>query len=269
METPFPPFDPDGKGSHDADNMPTRLRDISLRSIFPNLLTLLAICAGLTSIRFGIDGRIELAVGAIIFAGFLDGIDGRVARFLKSTSRFGAEMDSLADFLNFGVAPALLLYFTLLNEVQSLGWIVALIFVSCACMRLARFNAMLDGPEQPDWQNRFFVGVPAPAGALLVLLPLYVHLLGVDKSEWLAWCAACFTLFVAFLLVSNIPTFSGKEFSKKIRRDLVPPFMIFAVFFIAALISYPWKVLGICAILYLLFIPFSIRSHRQYAAKAE
>ncbi len=262
MENPFPPFDPDGDDRNEVatEEAAVRLRDIPLRTIFPNLLTLLAICSGLTSIRFAIEGRIELAVGAVIFAGFLDGIDGRVARFLKSTSRFGAEMDSLADFVNFGVAPALLLYFTLLSEAKSLGWIAVLIYASCACLRLARFNVALDDPNQPEWHNRFFVGVPAPAGALIVLLPVYLLLLGAEKQPYLALPVIVYTLVCGFLMVSNLPTFSGKNISQKLRRDLVLPFMICVVFLAAAVISYPWELLSMIAVLYLCSLPFSYRT---------
>jgi len=270
MESPFPPFDPDGDNlpTVQATETPTRLRDVPLRTIFPNVLTLLAICSGLTSIRFAIEGRLELAVAAIIFAAFLDGIDGRVARFLKSTTRFGAEMDSLADFVNFGVAPALLLYFTILNGLP-FGWTVSLVYASCACLRLARFNVTLDDPNQPEWQYRFFVGVPAPAGALLALLPIYVQLLGVPVNPIHSGFSILFTLGCGLLMVSNIPTFSGKNISEKIRSDLFLPIMILAVFLTAVLLSYPWKVLAAVAILYLISIPFSVRNWRRYNARAE
>jgi len=268
METPFPPFDPDGDEEKDSPSSetPVRLRDIPLRAIFPNLLTLLAICSGLTSIRFAIEGRIELAVAAIIFAGFLDGIDGRVARFLKSTSRFGAEMDSLADFVNFGVAPAMLLYFTLLYEVRSLGWIAALIYASCACLRLARFNVMLDNPDEPDWHKRFFTGVPAPAGAIIALLPVYIKLLGFEFTDVTAFMVMIYTILCGFLMVSNLPTFSGKDFGK-IRRDVVLPVMILAVFLAGAAITYPWEFFTILAVTYLATLPFSRASHKRLAAE--
>lgn len=269
MENLFPPFDPDGDEDKIAptDDTSVRLRDIPLRAIFPNLLTLLAICSGLTSIRFAIDGRIEFAVAAIIFAGILDGVDGRVARFLKSTSRFGAEMDSLADFVNFGVAPAMLLYFTLLSEARSLGWIAALIYASCACLRLARFNVMLDNPNAPEWRSRFFTGVPAPAGAVIALLPIYLLLIGVEKTEAFALIATCFTLLCGFFMVSNIPTFSGKNITAKVRTDVVLPVMILAVFLAAVLFSYPWYTLTACALLYLASIPFSRRNWNRYKVK--
>jgi len=268
LESPFPPFDPDGEQNDlpaPVNNGQVRLRDIPLRSIFPNLLTLLAICSGLTAIRFAIEGRTELAVAAIIFAGFLDGIDGRVARFLKSTSRFGAEMDSLADFVNFGVAPAMLLYFTMLSETRSLGWIAALIYASCACLRLARFNVMLDAKDQPAWRSGYFTGVPAPAGALIVLLPVYLSLLQLLDADGLSfWFVLFYVLGCGFLMVSTFPTFSGKNFTARIRRDLVMPVMIFAVMLTAAIITYPWRVLAFIAIAYLVSIPFSIRSFAKH-----
>lgn len=266
MENPFPPFDPDGDEDQvsSMDETAVRLRDIPLRTIFPNLLTLLAICSGLTAIRFAIDGRIEFAVAAIIFAGFLDGIDGRVARFLKSTTRFGAEMDSLADFVNFGVAPAMLLYFTILSNAHAIGWIAALLYVICACLRLARFNVMLDNSDLPEWRNRFFIGVPAPAGALVVLMPLYLILLGVENTEAWAWFTTLYTLCAGFLMVSNLPSFSGKNISEKIRRDLVTPLMILSVFLAAFLFSYPWSTLTAVSLLYIASLPFSYRNWYRY-----
>jgi len=262
MDGPFPPFDPDGE---EVDTSPShvRLRDIPLRTIFPNLLTLLAICSGLTAIRFAIEQRIELAVAAIIFAGFLDGIDGRVARFLKSTTRFGAQMDSLADFVNFGVAPALILYFTVLSYVPSLGWVVVLLYASSACLRLARFNVMLENENAPDWHANFFVGVPAPAGALIALLPVYLILKGVEVTDAFAWASCFFTLICGYLMVSSIPTFSGKKMAMTVRRDLVLPLMIMAVFMAAIVLSYPWYTLSGLALVYLISIPLAYRKWNQ------
>src|SRR5437763_7069974 len=148
-----------------------RFRPIPVRMLVPNLITLLALCAGLTAIRLAFEQRLEWAVAAVIFAALLDGIDGRVARMLKGTSRFGAELDSLADFVNFGVAPALILYFWGLHELKSAGWIAALVLAICAGLRLARFNVMADDPDRPAWASNFFVCIPAPAGAITVLLP--------------------------------------------------------------------------------------------------
>src|SRR5579864_687009 len=159
-----------------------RFRRIPVRTLVPNMVTLLALCAGLTAIRMAFENRYVLALAAIVFAAILDGIDGRLARFLKGTSRFGAELDSLSDFVCFGVAPALILYFWGLHELKSAGWIAAMVFAICACMRLARFNVMIDDPDRPAWTANFFVGMPAPAGAITVLLPIYVQFLGVPHS---------------------------------------------------------------------------------------
>jgi CDP-diacylglycerol---serine O-phosphatidyltransferase len=137
-----------------------RFRPIPVRMLVPNVITLLAICAGLTAIRLSTEGRMGLAVGAIVFAAILDGIDGRVARMIKGQSKFGAELDSLADFVNFGVAPALILYFWGLHDLKSAGWIAAMVFAICAALRLARFNVMVDDPDKPAWASNFFVGVP-------------------------------------------------------------------------------------------------------------
>src|ERR671926_172860 len=155
-----------------------RFRLIPVRTLVPNLITLLALCAGLTAIRLAVEDKLEWAVAAIVFAAMLDGIDGRVARLLKGTSRFGAELDSLADFFNFGAAPALILYFWGLHELGNVGWIAAMVFAICAGLRLARFNVMIDDPNRPAWAANFFVGMPAPAGAITALLPLYLYFLG-------------------------------------------------------------------------------------------
>src|SRR5713226_10579911 len=165
----FPPFEPDRD-----EPKRRRFRPIPVRTLVPNLITLLALCAGLTAVRLAIEGKLEFALAAIVLAAVLDGIDGRIARLIKGTSRFGAELDSLADFVNFGVAPALILYFWELHELKSAGWIAALVFAICAALRLARFNVMIEDPNRPAWAGNFFVGVPAPAGAITVLLPIYM-----------------------------------------------------------------------------------------------
>src|SRR6202163_4261561 len=145
-----------------------RFRAIPVRTLVPNVITLLALCAGLTAIRLAVENRLEWALAAIVFAAMLDGIDGRVARMLKGTSRFGAELDSLADFVNFGVAPALILYMWRLNEFKSVGWIAALVFALCAALRLARFNVMIEDPNRPVWAGKFIPGIPAPGRAITV-----------------------------------------------------------------------------------------------------
>src|SRR6478672_947039 len=182
-----------------------RFRPIPVRTLVPNLITLLALCAGLTAIRLAFEQRLEWAVAAVIFAALLDGIDGRVARMLKGTSRFGAELDSLADFVNFGVAPALILYFWDLHQLQSAGWIAAMVFAICAGLRLARFNVMIDDPDRPAWAGNFFTGMPAPAGAITVLLPIYVTFLGLPHLAFTAPLVLFYTLAIAFLMVSRLP----------------------------------------------------------------
>src|SRR5947199_9497033 len=160
---PFSPFDP-----RPLEDKRPRFRLIPVRSLLPNLVSLLALCAGLTAIGLAVEDKLEWAVAAIVFAALLDGIDGRIARMLKGTSRFGAEFDSLADFVNFGVAPALILYFWDLHELKSAGWIAAMVFAICTGLRLARFNVMIEDPDRPAWAGNYFVGVPAPAGAITV-----------------------------------------------------------------------------------------------------
>src|SRR6204780_4355787 len=163
-----------------------RFRRIPVRTLVPNVVTLLALCAGLTAIRMAFEDRYTLALAAIVFAAILDGIDGRLARLMKGTSRFGAELDSLSDFVNFGVAPALILYFWDLHELESAGWIAAMVFAICGALRLARFNVMIDDPDRAGWAGNYFVGVPAPAGAITVLLPIYVQFLGLPHSDFVA-----------------------------------------------------------------------------------
>jgi CDP-diacylglycerol--serine O-phosphatidyltransferase len=241
-----------------------RFRRIPVRTLVPNVITLLALCAGLTAIRMAFENRYVLALAAIVFAAFLDGIDGRLARFLKGTSRFGAELDSLADFVNFGVAPALILYFWGLHALKSAGWIAAMVFAICAALRLARFNVMVDDPDKPAWASNFFVGVPAPAGAITVLLPIYVALLGLPRSELLNWLTLVYTLAIASLMVSRLPVFSGKRVGTRVPPDLVGPAVVVAVLFIALLIAYPWIILTAGTLAYLGALPFGYLSYRGY-----
>lgn len=248
----------------DKKNQPPRFRRVPLRLIVPNMVTLLALCSGLTAVRMAFEGRWEFAVGAVLVAAVLDGLDGRVARMMKGTSRFGAELDSLSDFVNFGVTPALMLYLWILKDAGNLGWIAALIFSISAALRLARFNVALDDPNKPAWASRFFTGVPAPAGALTVLLPLYLDFLGLFP-HWFADEAfvAAYTIAIAYLLISRLPTFSGKTLGTRVRRDLVLPLFVFAVLIVALTVSYPFRMLAGGAVLYLLTIPFSWRAHRK------
>lgn len=245
-----------------------RFRAVPVRTMVPNLITLLALCAGLTAIRLAAEGTFEWAVYAIVFAAVLDGIDGRVARLLKGTSRFGAELDSLTDFVNFGVAPGVTLYFWRLHDVKSAGWIAAMIFAIAAALRLARFNVMTDDPDRPSWMNSFFVGLPAPAGAITVLLPLYLHFVGLLPAPALAVpVMLAYTLTIAFLMVSHLPVFSGKKIGRRVPPDLVLPIFVGVVLFIALLIAYPWPVLTIGTLLYLASLPFGWRSYRDRARR--
>jgi CDP-diacylglycerol--serine O-phosphatidyltransferase len=241
-----------------------RFRRIPVRLLVPNLITLLALCAGLTAIRLAVEGRLEFALAAIVFAAFLDGIDGRVARLIKGQSRFGAELDSLADFVNFGVAPALILYFWALNDLKNFGWIAALVFAICGGLRLARFNVMAEDPNRPDWAGNFFVGMPAPAGAIIVLLPIYLHFLGVPKTSATAPVTLLYTLLIAFLMVSRLPVYSGKKAGMRVPPEAVLPIFVLVVLFFALLLSYPWEVLTIGTLLYLGSLPFGRMSYRKH-----
>ncbi len=266
METPAP--DASTSSPHEP-NRPNdeargpRLREIPLRLMVPNLITVLAICAGLTGIRLAFEGRYELAVAMVLLAAFLDGIDGRIARLLKATSKFGVQMDSLADIINFGVAPALVSYAFLLHNAKSIGWIAGLLYAIAAGLRLARFNVMADREIKAPWQSEFFVGVPAPMGAMLVLLPVYLGFLGLGSSPLFVYGSVAYTILIGYLLVSRLPVWSGK--SSRIRRDLMLPILLAVVLYVALLMSYTWEVLSITVIAYLCVLPFSARAwHRRY-----
>jgi CDP-diacylglycerol---serine O-phosphatidyltransferase len=256
---PFLPFD-----AERLDARRRRFRQIPFRTLVPNLITLLALCAGLTGIRLAIEGKLDWALAAIVFAATLDGIDGRVARMLKGTSRFGAELDSLADFVNFGVAPGLILYFWGLHELGNAGWIAAMVFAICAGLRLARFNVMMDDPNRPLWAGNFFIGVPAPAGAITVLLPIYVHLLGMPHLAFIAPVTLVYTLAIAYLMVSRLPVFSGKRVGKRVAPEMVLPIFVGVVLFFALLIAYPWPVLTIGTVIYLVALPLGWLSYREH-----
>jgi CDP-diacylglycerol--serine O-phosphatidyltransferase len=246
-----------------------RFKAIPVRTLLPNMITLLALCAGLTAIRLSVENKLEWALAAIVFAALLDGIDGRVARLLKGTSRFGAELDSLADFVNFGVAPALILYFWGLDELRSAGWIAALVFAICAGLRLARFNVMIDDPNAPSWSGNFFTGIPAPAGALTVLLPIYLYFLGVSNGLVTVWLTFFYTLTIGLLMVSRLPVFSGKRVGKRVPPEMVLPLFVVFVLVFALLISYPWEVLTLGTLAYLACLPFGWYSYRDYQRKDE
>jgi CDP-diacylglycerol--serine O-phosphatidyltransferase len=243
-----------------------RFRAVPIRLVLPNLVTLAALSMGLTSIRFAVEGKFEIAVVAIIIAAILDGLDGRLARAIRGTSRFGAELDSLADFVDFGVAPAFILYFSSLQEIKSFGWFAALIFAIAAALRLARFNVMLDDPDKPAWHGHFFTGMPAPAGAIAVLLPLYLHLSSLGGSAGLKIPVPLeigYVILIAFLMASRIPHFSGKKVGR-IPREYV----IVVLFGIAALLlllaTFPMEMMVGLSLCYLATIPWAIRRFRAF-----
>lgn len=238
-----------------------RPRGLPVNSLIPNVLTVLALCAGMTSIRFALQERYELAVIAIVVAAILDGLDGRVARLLKGATKFGAEMDSLSDFVCFGVAPALLAFLWSTHELGGFGWMASLAFGTCCALRLARFNTALDDPDRPAWAGKFFTGVAAPAGAGFAMLPLAVSFQVGDvvrvpelMSIWL--------LVVALLMVSRIPTYSFKGL--RVRREQVLPLLVVVGIVAAMLVSYPWFVLSTIGFAYLASIPFSVMRYRRY-----
>jgi CDP-diacylglycerol---serine O-phosphatidyltransferase len=241
---------------------------VPIRYLLPNLITLLALCSGITAIRLAFEGRFQVAVGAIILAVFLDALDGRLARMLKGTSKFGAELDSLADFVNFGVAPAILIYFWALNEMRPLGWIFCLMLSIACALRLARFNVALEDPLKPAYANAFFTGMPAPAGAGLALAPLYYGFWQGDTGGhgYAMWIAP-YIFVIALLMVSRVPTFSGKTVTK-VPRELVLPILGGGALAVVCLITYPWETMLVAAVAYAAMIPVSAGQYLKYKRQA-
>jgi CDP-diacylglycerol--serine O-phosphatidyltransferase len=258
MTNIFAPFEPESD-----EPKRRRFKPIPVRVLLPNMVTLLSLCLGLTGIRMAMEGRLELAIGAIVLAAVLDGLDGRIARLLQTSSRFGAELDSLADFLCFGVAPGIILYRWGLGDLKNVGWIAVLVFGMCSALRLARFNVMLEDPTRPAFAGNFFVGVPAPAAALIVMLPVYFEFLGMPKSVAGSILAALYVLGIALLMVSRIPTWSGKKIGTRVPREWVLPVFVLVVLFAALLISYPWELLAVGSLLYLAAIPVAYAHYRR------
>ncbi len=258
MTNIFAPFEPEGD-----EPRRRRFKPIPVRVLLPNMITLLSLCLGLTGIRMALEDRLDLAIGAIVVAAILDGLDGRVARLLQSSSRFGAELDSLADFVCFGVVPGIILYRWGLGEFKNVGWIAILVFAMCAALRLARFNVMLEDPNRPEFAGNFFVGVPAPAAALIVMLPAYLEFLGVPQSPAVIVLALLYVLAIAFLMISRLPTWSGKKIGARVPRDYVLPVFVVVVLFVALLISYPWEVLALGSAMYLAAIPFAYGHYKK------
>lgn len=241
---------------------PPLRRGLPLRALPPNAVTALALCFGLTGVRFAIAAQWEKAVICIIVAGVLDGLDGRIARLLKGQSRFGAELDSLSDVIAFGVSPAIIIYLWSLQAVPQYGWIVALTHAVCCALRLARFNAAIDSEEQPHKSAGFLTGIPAPVGAGLMLMPLYLWMwlgLPIFRESWLV---APWTIFVALLMISNIATYSWS--SLRLRRG-VRLWLLLAVGLTgAALVNAPWIALSVISGLYLASLPFGMRSYSRF-----
>ena len=246
----------------------------SFNSIVPNLMTMLGLCAGLTAMRFGLEGRFGAAAVAITVAGALDGLDGRLARLLKGTSRFGAEFDSLSDFVCFGVAPSFVLYLWSLHRSGAYGYVPCLMFAVCMALRLARFNASLDSAPKPAYAYNFFTGVPAPAGAGLVLFPLFLGLWAREGNlDWLLSATqfpllnAVVLIGTALLLVSTLPVWSFKNF--KVPTEYVLPLLLGTGAYTAVLIADPWLALAGGGLIYLGMLPFSVRSFKRLRREAE
>ncbi len=241
-----------------------RARGIPLRAVVPNAVTALALCSGLSGVNFAIKGDWERAVAFVIVAGVLDGMDGRIARMLKGQSRFGAELDSLSDNTAFGVSPAIIMHLWVLKEWPQFGWMFALAYAVSAALRLARFNANIDVEDQPHKSAGFLTGVPAPAGAGLMLLPVYLWMASGGQWDWLRqvavvapWSALC-----AFLMVSNLATFSWTSF--RLRRRVRLWVILVVALVGGALFSAPWQTLSVVAILYVLSIPLSVVSYARF-----
>ncbi|MFO1037159.1 MAG: CDP-diacylglycerol--serine O-phosphatidyltransferase [Geminicoccaceae bacterium] len=233
-----------------------RRRHPPLLHLLPNIITIAGLCAGMTSIRYALDARWELAASLLVAAAVLDGLDGRSARMLNLTSKLGAQLDSLADFLSFGVAPAVLVYLWSLHEVRGVGWALAMLFATCCALRLARFNTEIDLPDRPRWASYFFTGIPAPAAAGLAITPLMWSFV-VGEGVTTGWTVnAIMFVFVAFMMVSRVPTFSAKRV--RVKPEQVLPVLLFASVLIVGLITETWATFCIIAALYIASIPVGI-----------
>ena len=234
--------------------------DKKARMLLPNMLTLIGVCIGLSSIKFALDEKFKLSIIAIIFAALIDGLDGRIARLIKGTSKVGKELDSLTDVISFGVAPSFVMYFWLLNNLGKFGWLLCLIYVVCVTLRLARFN--VNSNEEPSWKDNFFEGVPSPAGGILVLMPLIFSL-----SEFDFFIISynilvpVFFISVSFLLISKFPTYSLKKII--IPRSMTVFLLFGIVLFFGLLLIYPFKVVFLSGFIYLSFIPISFLHYRK------
>lgn len=254
----------DTSGIEQSASKPTR-RTMPLNQLVPNILTVLALCSGLTAIRFAIGEDFERAVVFLVIACFLDGIDGFVARLLRGTTKFGAELDSLSDAISFGMVPAILLYLWAMQGAGTLGWALCLLFAVCCVLRLARFNTMVGDPGLPSWAHNYFTGVPSPAAAGLVILPMILSFLfdaGIFNNPVVV---GLFLATVSFLMVSRVPTFSIKKL--RVPRQFALPMMIFVALFAGFMVTETWATLGLMGVVYLVSIPFSIVSFRRLSKR--
>ena len=258
---------PAGRRKRTARIRPPRIPGLSINRLIPNILTLLALCAGLTSIRFGLNQQWPQAVSAILLAGVLDGLDGRVARLLQGTSKFGAELDSLSDFVSFGVAPAVLLYLWTMQGAGGLGWAIVLLYIVCCGLRLARFNTMMGQADLPPYAYNFFTGVPAPAAAGLVMVPMVASFEFGGDVFARPVVAGLFLMTVSFLMVSTIPTFSFKKV--RVPNHWVLPVLLVVGALAAFLVTEPWLTLSVVGLTYMALIPVSIRAFRRLRREAE
>lgn len=243
-----------------------RLKGLSINKMLPNVLTVLALCAGLTAMRYGLQERWEAAVAFVIAAGVLDGLDGRIARILGSASKFGAEMDSLSDVIAFGVAPAFLVYLWTMHDAGNPGWILALMFTACCALRLARFNTMADAPK-PPWAYNFFTGVPAPAGAGLALLPMILYFWSDFSFLRQPVLNAAVLLAVSGLMVSRVPTYSFK--SVRVPIKFVLPMLLIVTALAASILSSPWATFSIIGVAYVVSIPLAQRAYVRLKKQME
>ena len=236
--------------------------DKKARMILPNAITLIGVCIGLTSIKFAIDGKFAIAIIAILFAGLMDALDGRIARLIKGTSKIGKELDSLGDVISFGVAPALIMYFWNLQYLEKLGWFVCLIYVVCVALRLARFN--INSEEEPSWKDNFFEGMPSPAGGIIVLMPLIFSFSGLGEFFLKInydLLVPMFFVIVSILLISTIPTYSFKKIV--IPRSMTKFLLFGLVLFFGALLVYTFKILAISSFVYICLIPVSYFHYKK------
>ena len=236
--------------------------DKKTRMILPNAITLIGVCIGLTSIKFAIDGKFAIAIIAILFAGLMDALDGRIARLIKGTSKMGKELDSLADVISFGVAPAMIMFFWNLQYLDKLGWFVCLMYVVCVALRLARFN--VNSEEDPSWKDNFFEGLPSPAGGIIVLMPLILSFSGLEEFLFKInydLIVPVYFIIVSILLISTIPTYS---FKKIVIPRTMTKFLLFGiVLFFGALLVYTFKILAISSFIYLCLIPISFFHYKK------